>query len=159
MPRSRVFILYSHGLFARGVQSLLTREEGVDVVGMERSDHPAMDRIRVLHPDVILVDSAGQGEEARLALSEIFQELPGARVISLNLQGNGIDIYDTQRIIASGPEDLVRAIRRGDQDSRLKGKESGGAEDAETWGRGDAKNDDCSKRGPVSALSSRDSEL
>lgn len=108
-----MFILYSHGLFARGVQSLLNREGEVDVVGVERDDRRALDRIRLQHPDVILVDSGVPREGPCLTIPEIFREVPDARVISLSLHENGIDIYDRQRIVASGPEDLLRAIRRG----------------------------------------------
>ncbi len=83
----------------------------IEVVGMERDDRRAMDRIRQLRPDVILVDSDTRESLSCLTISEIFQEIPDARVISLNLERNGIDIYDKQQIAASGPEDLVRAIR------------------------------------------------
>ncbi|MCL4535535.1 MAG: hypothetical protein M1370_10305 [Bacteroidetes bacterium] len=114
MPRSRVFILYSHGLFARGVQSLLSREPLVEVVGVEKDDRQALDKIKSLNPDVILVDSGATRANTCLTIAEVFQEVPGARVISLSLQENGIDIYDKQRIVACGPGDLVRAIRRGD---------------------------------------------
>ncbi|HEX9015764.1 MAG TPA: hypothetical protein VF960_07145 [Chloroflexota bacterium] len=112
MTRSRVFILYSHSLFARGVQSLLAREQEVDVVGVEKDDPAALEQIKALGPDVILVDSTARHDERCLTISEIFRESPGARVISLNLQEDGVDIYDKHRIVACGPIELVRAIRR-----------------------------------------------
>lgn len=113
MVDSRVFILYSHGLFARGVQSLLSREQGVEIVGMEREDRKALERIRLLRPDVILVDSGTRRQDSCPIIAEIFREIPDARVISLSLTENGIDVYDKHRITASSPTDLVRAIRRG----------------------------------------------
>jgi DNA-binding NarL/FixJ family response regulator len=113
MPSTRVFILYSHGLFARGVQSLLGKEGEVEVVGTERDDDRlALEKIKALRPDVILVDSRATQGDPCLTISEIFQGVPGARVISLSLQESGIDIYDKHRIVACGPDDLVRAIRR-----------------------------------------------
>ena len=112
MTGSRVFILYSHGLFARGVQSLLSREPGLEVVGVEKDDRRALGRIKVLSPDVILLDSSARRDESCPAIAEIFEEVPGARVISLSLQENGVDIYDKQRIMACGPAELVQAIRR-----------------------------------------------
>lgn len=112
MAGSRVFILYSHGLFARGVQSLLAREQGVEVVGVEKDERDALGHIRNLSPDVILLDSSAQRGENCPAIAEIFREAPGARVISLSLQENGVDIYDKHRIVACGPEELVQAIRR-----------------------------------------------
>lgn len=127
MPMSRVFILYSHGLFARGVQSLLSRDIQVEVVGMEKDDQQALEKIKALNPDVILVDSGATHTDPCLTISEIFQEVPGARVISLSLQENGIDIYDKHRIVACGPDDLVRAIR-GRVDGEIgAGREAPGA--------------------------------
>src|SRR5215208_783633 len=98
MPRSRVFILYSHGLFARGVQSLLAKEHELDVVGMEKDDRQAIDQIGALKPDVILVDSGARRDDSVLMISEILEKAPRARVISLSLHENGIDIYDRHRI-------------------------------------------------------------
>ena len=94
---------------------------------MEKDDRQALDRIKALSPDVILVDSSTARENPCLTISEIFQGIPGARVISLSLQESGIDIYDKQRIVACGPDDLVRAIRRSDS-----------SEDGETGGGGGA---------------------
>ena len=97
----------------------MSREGQVEVVGVERDDQQALDRIRLLNPDVILVDFSARQGDPRLGVSEILKEVPDARVISLSLQENGIDIYDKQRIVASGPEDLVRAIR-----DRVESRES-----------------------------------
>jgi DNA-binding NarL/FixJ family response regulator len=113
MPRSRVFILYNHHLFARGVESLLSKEREVEVVAMERDHRQTLDKIRLLDPDVILVDSSTHPEASSVTIPEIFQKAPNARVISLSLRENGIDIYDKQHVVASGPQDLLRLIRRG----------------------------------------------
>jgi DNA-binding NarL/FixJ family response regulator len=125
MSRFRVFILYNHHLFARGVESLLSKEREVEVVGMERDQRQTLDKIRLLDPDVILVDSSTHPEASSITIPEIFQKAPNARVISLSLRENGIDIYDKQHVVASGPQDLLRVIRRG---SELESKvESQGA--------------------------------
>jgi DNA-binding NarL/FixJ family response regulator len=113
MSRFRVFILYNHHLFARGVESLLSKEREVEVVGMERDQRQTLDKIRLLDPDVILVDSSTHPEASSITIPEIFQKAPNARVISLSLRENGIDIYDKQHVVASGPQDLLRVIRRG----------------------------------------------
>ncbi len=132
MSRSRVFILYSHGLFARGVQSLLAREQEVEVVGVEKDDRQALGRIKELGPDVILLDSSLQRGERCAPIAEIFQQAPSARVISLSLQENGVDVYDKHRIVACGPVELLHAIRRdeemarhGDGETRRRAKGKG----------------------------------
>lgn len=97
----------------------------VEVVGLERDGQQAMEKIRMLRPDVILVDSNATSGEHCLTISGIFQEIPEARVITLSLQENGIDIYDKQRIPSAGPEDLLRVLRRGSD--AASGSESQGA--------------------------------
>ena len=89
----------------------MDREAGVEIVGMERDDRQALDKIRRLRPDVIVMDSGASPEDCSLTVSGIFQEIPHARVIALSLRENGIDVYDKQRIVAAGPEDLLRVLR------------------------------------------------
>jgi DNA-binding NarL/FixJ family response regulator len=123
MSRFRVFILYNHHLFARGVESLLSKEQEMEVVGMELDNRQTLDKIRLLDPDVILVDSSTSPEASSITIPEIFQKAPNARVISLSLRENGIDIYDKQHVVASGPQDLLRVIRRGGEpESKVKGQ-------------------------------------
>ena len=52
---------------------------------------------------MILVDSSTHPEASSITIPEIFQKAPNARVISLSLRENGIDIYDKQHVVASGP--------------------------------------------------------
>ena len=92
---------------------MLASELEVEVVGVEQDDRSALDRIRSSRPDVVLVDSSVRPEDRSPTIAEIFDKVPGARVITMSVQENGIDIYDRQRVVASGPEDLLRIIRRG----------------------------------------------
>ena len=101
----------------------MSKDGQVEIVGMEQDERPALDRIKLLRPDVILVDSGSAADDHCLTISEIFKEIPDARVISISLEENDIDIYDKQRIVASGPEDLLRAICQGSK-SQLQGVEA-----------------------------------
>ena len=103
----------------------MSREADVEVVGMEKEGPHALETIKALQPDVILMDS-GNGQELACAnISEIFQEAPDARLVSLSLQENGMDIYDKRRVVASEPKDLVRAIRREADDRVPRGETTG----------------------------------
>jgi len=106
----RVFILSGHLLFARGVESLLRRQAGVEVIGCERDEEQAVERIRELHPDVVILDDDPSAEGARLALLRILREAATPRIIGLNLQSNTLCIYRGERRLVGGTEDLLEAI-------------------------------------------------
>jgi two-component system response regulator NreC len=52
----RVLICDDHTLFAEGVKSLLRNEESIEVVGEAKDGRQAVERVRDLHPNVVLMD-------------------------------------------------------------------------------------------------------
>jgi DNA-binding NarL/FixJ family response regulator len=50
-----VLIVSSHPLFGQGVESLLRQEAGVEIVGRETDVDYAIERIKELQPDVIIL--------------------------------------------------------------------------------------------------------
>jgi DNA-binding NarL/FixJ family response regulator len=53
----RIFILSSYPLFGQGVESLLRQETGLEIVGRETDVDKAMERIKELRPDGVIIDS------------------------------------------------------------------------------------------------------
>ena len=102
----RVFILSSHPLFSQGVESLLRQEPGVDIVGRETDVDKAIERIKELQPDVVILDSGDPTPE----LMCILREGVGTKVIGLNLQDNTIGIYRGEQRVVKSIEDLIEAI-------------------------------------------------
>ena len=102
----RVFILSSHPLFGRGVESLLCRETGLEIVGWDTDVDKAVERIRELQPDVVILDS---GDPAPEVLG-ILREGLATKVIGLNLQDNTMCIYRGEQRVVKCIEELVEAI-------------------------------------------------
>ena len=102
----RVFILSSHPLFSQGVESLLRQEPGVDIVGRETDVDKAIERIKELQPDVVILDNGDPTPEVMC----ILREGVGTKVIGLNLQDNTICIYRGEQRVVKEVEDLVEAI-------------------------------------------------
>ena len=104
------FILYNHSLFARGLEKLLQRQDGVTVTGVEKTGREAFAHIKTVNPDVIIVE-AEQGEsEPEKLLSRFLQEQPQARMVRLNLEDNSAIFYSGSRCTANSIEDLIQSV-------------------------------------------------
>ena len=106
----RVFILSSHPLFSHGVENLLRRESRLEIVGREADVDKAMERIKELQPDVVIVDSGDPACGLTPAVMRILREGVGTKVIGLNLQDNTICIYRGEQRVVKEVKDLVKAI-------------------------------------------------
>jgi DNA-binding NarL/FixJ family response regulator len=106
----RVLILSNHPLFGQGVESLLRRETGLEIVGREADVDKAMERIKELRPDVVVLDSGDPACDLTPAVMRILREGVGTKVIGLNLQDNTICIYRGEQRVVKEVRDLVEAI-------------------------------------------------
>jgi hypothetical protein len=117
MNPTRVFILASQKLFAEGVQSLLSEQAGIEVVGVascspSNSGSPdpiVFDQIRTAEPDVVIVE-ATSGEKSRM-VAQVLECALSAKVVGLTLEDNRIYTYYQQMKQGRSVEDLVEAIR------------------------------------------------
>jgi DNA-binding NarL/FixJ family response regulator len=108
----RVIILFSHPLFGQGVESLLRRETGLEIVGRETDANKVIERIKELRPDVVIVDSADPACDPMPVVMRILREGVGTKVIGLNLQDNTMCVYRGEQRVVKEVKDLVEAIER-----------------------------------------------
>jgi DNA-binding NarL/FixJ family response regulator len=106
----RVFILSSHPLFSQGVESLLRQEAGLDIVGREADADKALERIKEIQPDVVILECAEPTRDPTLAVVRILRKEVGTKLIELNLQDNTVCIYRGEKRVVKSIEDLVEAI-------------------------------------------------
>jgi hypothetical protein len=109
MYPTRVFILASRPLFAQGVESLLSGQPGIDVVGVATVDPDVFVQVQAAAPDVVIVEAEG-GEQSFL-VAQILGSNPAARVVGLSLDDNRIHTYYQQMKQGRRVEDLLEAIR------------------------------------------------
>ena len=69
------FILYSHSLFARGLETLLQGQNGVTVTGVELQGDEAFAHIKILKPDVIIVEGEQTGDGCPMRAAIVAQVL------------------------------------------------------------------------------------
>ncbi len=106
----RVLILSNHPLFGQGVESLLRRETGLEIVGRDADVDKAMERIKELQPDVVILDSGDPSCTLTPAVMRILREGVETKVIGLNLQDNTICIYRGEQRVVKEVKDLLEAM-------------------------------------------------
>lgn len=114
----RVILVEDHALTRIGLKAALKRTEDIDVVGEATNGEEAIQRVRELKPDVVLMDVGMPVMDGIHATGEISREHPGVRVIMLTQHDNDRDILASLSAGASGyclkdvePERLYTAIR------------------------------------------------
>jgi DNA-binding NarL/FixJ family response regulator len=107
---TRLMLVSKNLLFSEGLQSLLSCQARIEIVGQEADATRAIARVKVLLPDVVIVDSEFAGHD-RAALSlGILREEKRIKVIELSLSDNAICIYRKEQRLARRLDDLLKAI-------------------------------------------------
>jgi DNA-binding NarL/FixJ family response regulator len=116
-PAVRVVIVDDHELFRSGVRSEL--RDDLEIVGEAGTVGEAIDAIRSLRPDVILLDVHMPGGGGVVVIEAVRSELPEARFLALSVSDAAEDVIGVIRAGARGyvtksisPDDLQAAVRR-----------------------------------------------
>ena len=109
MRTTRVFILTSQSLFAQAVQSLISGQPGIHVVGAVTVGPDVFAQVEAAAPDVVIIE-AGTADQGRL-VARVLSSLPGVKVVALTLEDNLIHTYYQQMKQGRRVEDLIEAIR------------------------------------------------
>ncbi len=81
MEPIRLVVVDDHEIARRGIRSVLAEEPGIEVVGEVGSGEDAIDTVRELHPDVVLLDISLPGMSGIEAANSIRQISPQSRII------------------------------------------------------------------------------
>ena len=82
--RANVLIADDHGIMRDGLRALLSRQDGITVVG-EAADGPsALEQARRLRPDVVILDIGLPGLSGIEVAARIAAELPRTRTVALS---------------------------------------------------------------------------
>lgn len=113
----RVLVVDDHPIVRRGIIMCMASQERIQVVGEAADGREAMDKIRVLKPDVVLMDIDMPQMNGMAATDLLRREQPSIKVIILSMYSNTDYVM---RIIECGargfvlkeasPSELVQAI-------------------------------------------------
>jgi DNA-binding NarL/FixJ family response regulator len=112
----RVLIVDDHGLFRTGLRNLL-EEQGIHVVGEAGDGAEALELVRELTPEVVLMDLNMPGMAGVEATQRIVRAAPLTRIVVLTISDDDTDVMDAILAGACGYllkdssiHDLVRGI-------------------------------------------------
>lgn len=112
-----VLLADDHPIVRKGVRSLLEQEPDIRVVGEAGDGREAIEKVRELSPDVLVVDISMPDLNGIEATRHITQTFPETRVVALSVHSSGQFIKDMFKAGAGGyllkesaPEELTTAI-------------------------------------------------
>lgn len=97
----KVLLVDDHPLFLEGLQNLLTAR-GIEVVGTAGDGLEALEKARVLRPDVILMDVQMPRCDGLAATRLIKAEFPEVKVVMLTVSEEDEDLFEAIKSGASG---------------------------------------------------------
>jgi DNA-binding NarL/FixJ family response regulator len=106
----RIFVLSSRSLFSQGLEILLRQDKGVELVGEETDVDRAIEGIRELSPDVVLLEQDSDGDPGPVVM-RVLRETPSTKVVGLNLADNTIRVYRGEQRIPREIGDLLQVIK------------------------------------------------
>jgi len=106
----RIFIISDQSLFGQGLDSLLRQESGLDIVGCERDVDAAVERIKMLQPDVVLREINEPQSDFGQITRRILREHNRLKLIELSLQDNAVHVYCGERRVIDQYTDLLGVI-------------------------------------------------
>jgi DNA-binding NarL/FixJ family response regulator len=113
----RVLIADDDDLMRAGLQAVLSSDEGIDVVGEAADGRDAVERVRILRPDVVLMDVRMPDLDGIAATREVLTVAPKVKVVILTTFEQDDYIFGALNAGASGfllkrtsPEQLLAAI-------------------------------------------------
>ncbi len=113
----RILIVDDHHLVREGLRMLIGTEPGMEVVGEAPNGFEALEKARLLNPDIVLVDLVMPGKDGIATIADIKREMPGTRSIVLTGFAEQEKVIPAMRAGALGyllkdssPHELLAAI-------------------------------------------------
>ncbi len=107
-----------HAMVRQGLCSLLEKEQDMEIVGEAEDGQKALELVRELLPDIVVMDIQMPNLNGIDAARQIVRDLRGVKVIALSMYSDGLIVENMLKAGASGyvlkdyaVEELVRAIR------------------------------------------------
>ncbi len=110
MAKRRILVLYGKSLLAQGVENLLKKSDGLEVIGVDMNQQGAVKRVSMLHPEVVIVDGDDMPANGGTLILQVLRENPSVKVLCISVNGSNVDIYRKSQVSVTQADELVAAI-------------------------------------------------
>ena len=114
----RILLADDHGIIRQGLCSLLEKQPDMEVVGEAEDGQKALELVRQLVPDIVIMDVTMPNLNGAAATRQITKEFPQVKVLALSIHSNKRFVADMLGAGAAGYipkecllEELIGAIR------------------------------------------------
>jgi len=114
-----ILIVDDHAIVRKGIHALLSKEQGMQVVGEATDGEEGVAQAKALKPDVVLMDLVMPKLDGIEATRQITAQVPGARILVLTSFATDDKVFPAIKAGAlgyllkdSGPDELIQAIRQ-----------------------------------------------
>jgi len=114
----RILVADDHAIVREGLRWLISTEPGMELVGEAGDGVEAVEKVRTLRPDVILMDLVMPRKTGIEAIGEIKQENPDVHILVLTTFAEDDKVFSAIKAGAQGyllkdasPQELLHAIR------------------------------------------------
>lgn len=119
MKKIRIAVVDDHAVVRMGLKYALSVFKDLEFAGEHADGEGAVDFVRKVSPDVLLLDIRMPGKDGVAALGEIAAAFPSQKVVMLTTVGTEEDVYRSLKLGAKGyvmkdsaPGNIVDAIRK-----------------------------------------------
>jgi DNA-binding NarL/FixJ family response regulator len=99
---ARLLIADDHALVREGLRTMLSGEDGIEVIAEANDGQQALDACRELGPDLVLMDVRMPVMDGLEATRKIKQEMPQTSVLMVTMHENPDYLFEAVKVGAAG---------------------------------------------------------